>query len=389
MTGVRRGNTLSVVMLPLTECNARCRYCFVPFGGPPRRMSLDEVEHIFGELLLTMTERGYTRLDLYWQGGEILLLEPAWFVGMAALARRLFEPHGIHVEQHLQSNLLLYGPAWTSVIRDVFGGRVGTSLDVPNLHRCAAGAPVDRYEDVWLERYRQLLADGLEASPICVPNRGTLEMGPARFYHHFVVELGIRRFQINYPFPPPKATGWYLPPQELGAFMVGLLEVWLADRATSGVSISPLAALLACFETGERRGVPCVYGVNCAQHFLSIGADGDVSLCDYWVASQPDHTFGNVYRTPLSEILGAGVRNRFVARTRALLQGRCGLCPYLSLCHGGCPTRSRDETGAYAGPEQYCETHLAVFQAMESTVRGGAEEAPRAVPPDPAGEGAA
>jgi len=364
-------NTLSVIIMPVRECNARCRYCFVPPADKDRKMSLDEAGIILTQFARYMAQQGYTNLNLYWQGGEAMLLSPQWYDEMAEQARKIFDPQELTVRHHLQTNLLLYETRWAATIRNVFNGKVGTSLDYPNLYRSAPGIPVDRYEQAWLERYRQLNEDGLGASPICVPNRLTLENGPRKLYDHFVHELGIKKFQINYPFPPRRpdagresgtALDWFLPPRELGEFLSGLFKLWYTERQTSDVAISPFAALLGCFEFGEANGVPCVYGVNCSQDFLSVMADGNVSLCDYWVSSQPGHLYGNLYEQPLKDVLKSGHRHRFVARTAKLLKGKCGRCPYVSLCHGGCPTRAYNQHGELTAPDKYCETHIALLK---------------------------
>src|SRR5262245_50743414 len=128
-----RGAPLSLILLPTLECNVACDYCFedkAKIALPP-----DRLDALTTAILDYMEARGTTRAELYWQGGEVLLLGPAWFeraneaMGRAAAAR------GRSFHHSIQTNLIGYGHHWDRVLRDMFEGSLGTSMDYPNAHR--------------------------------------------------------------------------------------------------------------------------------------------------------------------------------------------------------------------------------------------------------------
>ena len=69
---------LCIIVVPTAECNADCMYCFMHHR--PLRMSLETVERLFGQALEYCLQQGHDSLTFFWQGGEILVLEPDWFL---------------------------------------------------------------------------------------------------------------------------------------------------------------------------------------------------------------------------------------------------------------------------------------------------------------------
>src|SRR6202045_5445628 len=84
--------------------------------------------------------------EIYWQGGEAMIMGPAWFADAGKLMDSAAAARGRRFTHYLQTNLISYSPTWNDVLRTMFGGSLGTSMDYPNVHRklFKGGADVPR-----------------------------------------------------------------------------------------------------------------------------------------------------------------------------------------------------------------------------------------------------
>ena len=368
------GGEFSLILLPTLGCNAACDYCFVDRRA--EALSTEGLALLARRIGEFVREAELAALTLHWQGGEVMTLSPDWFRQARDLIAAETAGTGVYVHHSLQSNMMAYDGEWGRLIREMFGGSVGTSLDYPNRYRRLEGGGPGEYNDLWAERIRQAWADGIQTGVICLPNRDTLDIGAEAFYHHVVEELGIGDFQLNTPFSGGSlntAKGDYpLDPPRLGAFLVDLARVWLERDREGVVRLGPFAEFLDRFEN-EQATLPCLFHRNCADGFLCVDPFGNVSQCDCWVASYPEYRFGNIFRgDSLAGIVRDNpVRERFVRRPAALLQREdCPDCPYLALCHGGCPVRAFTCAGDVLAKDPYCEAYLAMFRFLEKVACG-------------------
>ena len=68
----------SVILLPTAECNVACTYCFE--NKEPHRLSMLLVPLLTRQLLDHIEHEGIEECEIYWQGGEAMIMGPAWFV---------------------------------------------------------------------------------------------------------------------------------------------------------------------------------------------------------------------------------------------------------------------------------------------------------------------
>jgi radical SAM protein with 4Fe4S-binding SPASM domain len=348
---------ISLILLSTLQCNADCEYCFE--NKTTDRLTLDRLGEMIRKVLDYMVEKSLTGLNIYWQGGEAMLLPPSWYEQANDLIRREAEARGKRVSHSLQSNM----------------------LDYPNLHRKLLGQGPESYNEIWGRRVREARAAGIEVQVIAVPNQATLDIGAERFYTHFVDELGITEFQVNTPFPGGDATSAKkeLPVAEvdkLSRFYTELADVWLERGYRRGVRVGPLDALLQHF-SHEPTTLPCIWGDNCANTLVSIDARGYVAQCDCWVTSYPDYHYGNIFECDsFGDLLkNSKARQQFNERPIQLIQRDCLSCDYLSLCHGGCPVRTYTVHGTLFEKDPYCGLYKAMFGRMARAARELALEA--------------
>jgi len=326
--------------------------------------------------LLDYVEReGIEECEIYWQGGEAMIMGPAWFEEAGKIMDEAAAARGKRFTHYLQTNLISYSPAWNEVLRTMFGGSVGTSMDFPNLHRKLFKGGADAYTAIWTQRLREAQAAGLDVGVIAVLHQGSIDAGAEAFYRYYTEELGLTSFQVNTPFPggPAKKVEaeFDLDKTALAEFLAALFDIWMERGHAKGVALGPFDALIHYF-TGTPSRLPCIWKENCSNQFISIDSKGSVAQCDCWVTSYPETFFGNVFKDPdLPQMLRTSpARRKFVERPRHLVDHEdCLECRFLSICHGGCPVRAYSALGTMLAKDPYCEVYKAVFARAETHSR--------------------
>lgn len=354
---------LSVILLPTLECNAACDYCFEHKAKV--RLGLEQLPVLADRLLGHMASRRLGEATLYWQGGEVMLLGPRWFEQAHAVLGEAAARAGCTFHHSLQTNLVGWHAGWNDVVRGMFRGSLGTSMDFPNVHRRLRNGSAEGYTEVWLRAMDQVREAGFSVGVIAVLHSSSLEAGPQAFYRFFTGTAGVTDFQVNMPFPggPNEGRGT-LEPAAVSGFLLGLLREWSEQGLDAGVRLGPFAELLDHF-AGRPTRLPCLWQRNCADEFLAVDPLGRTAVCDCWVASYPEHGFGNLFESAsLGEMLGGSAgRSRFLERPRRLMEaGGCAACRWLSLCHGGCPIRTFTATGTLEAKDPYCGVYQDLFR---------------------------
>jgi radical SAM protein with 4Fe4S-binding SPASM domain len=360
----------SVILLPTAECNVACTYCFE--HKEPLKLSLRLVPRLTEALLDHIEHEGIEECEIYWQGGEAMLMGPAWFLEAGQVMDDAATARGRRFTHYLQTNLISYTPAWNDVLHRMFGGSLGTSMDFPNDHRVLFKGGPAAYTALWTQRLREAQAANIEIGVIAVLHQGSLEVGADAFYRYYTEDLGLTSFQVNTPFPggPAKAVAaeFDLDKQALADFLGLLFDIWMERGHARGVTLGPFDALIHHF-TGAPARLPCIWKENCSNQFISVDAKGTVAQCDCWVTSYPESFFGNVFRNPnLTDMLRESpARREFVERPKYLVEHEdCLECRYLSICHGGCPVRTYSALGTMLAKDPYCEVYKTIFSRAES-----------------------
>ncbi len=363
-------NQLSLILLPTNKCNVACEYCFEDKTAD--FMTHDQLALTVEKLLDHMELQRIHELIIYWQGGEVMIMQPEWFERAHELISAAAGRRGKNIGHSLQSNMIGYSAKWNRIIREMFGNNVGTSMDFPNLYRKARGHTADDYTRIWTRNIKLAREAGISVGVISIPNRETLRLGGKAFYSYFVDELGVTDFQVNTSFSGGELndakTDSILDMPALARFFVELADVWFERGYPAGVKVGPIDELLNHF-MGKVASLPCIWQQNCADDFVSIDARGHVAQCDCWVTSYPEYRFGNVFGAQsFSQLMKESkARRRFVSRPEAMIEHEtCAGCDYLSICHGGCPVRAYSITGEFFTKDPYCEVYKALFSRMET-----------------------
>lgn len=158
-------NQLSLILLPTNKCNVACEYCFEDKTAD--FMTHEQLSLTVEKMLDHMEQQRIQELIIYWQGGEVMIMQPEWFERAHELISAAAMRSGKKIGHSLQTNMIGYSAKWHRVIGEMFGNSVGTSMD--------GGCPVRAYvESIAAELSRARFARSLPVLPIRadVVNRG-------------------------------------------------------------------------------------------------------------------------------------------------------------------------------------------------------------------------
>ncbi len=363
-----RVNQLSVIFLPTQACNADCLYCFEEKS--PYIMPFSNFR-IMADMLAQYAEHNEVEtLKFYWQGGEILVLDPDWIDRAHEKLVQVSEKHKIEIVNELQTNLIGYSEKWMKLIKGMFGGGIGSSLDYPNLYRRTVGGRIEDYNDLWISKFRLLKAAGIGVGVISLPNVKTLEIGAEEYYAYYFDHIGVNGLQVNSPFaggvPNETKKEYPLDQVKYADFCIDLLNVWLERGYHKGLGIAPFGGVLDYFRTGSLGNLICGMRPSCSSEFISIDPYGNVSQCDCWVTSYPEYRFGNIFESGVDDIMSSPIRRSFHQRPMNVIQNEdCIDCEYLSICHGGCPIRAYTTYGSLNAKDPYCEANRRIYKFLK------------------------
>lgn len=365
------GGQFSLILLPTLACNAECDYCFETKSECT--LHLDQLPNVIHKVLDHMEVSQIEELCIYWQGGEVMTLPPAWFEHTHDIICEISTVRKKQISNYLQSNMIAYSEKWNRVLSEMFGNSVGSSMDFPNFHRKLKGGcgPQD-YEKIWTRNIKQAMNAGIHVGVIAIANEQTFDLGAERFYSHFVDELGIRDFQINTPFPGGPINDvkkdFLVKADRLTQFLLDLVDTWMRRGFRQGVRVGPFDSLMDYFVHGNKN-LLCIWRENCASDFVCIDPMGNVAQCDCWVTSYPGFRYGCIFDSgSLSDLLvRSAARQSFQQRPGVLVQKEdCIECDYLHLCHGGCPVRTYTFHGDLFRKDPYCNLYKQLFQTVEA-----------------------
>ena len=100
------GRVFSVILLPTSECNVACDYCFE--RKEPHRLSPTLLPLLTRRLLDHLENEHIEECEIYWQGGEAMIMGPAWFENAGEVMNRAAAERGRQFVHYLQTNLISY-----------------------------------------------------------------------------------------------------------------------------------------------------------------------------------------------------------------------------------------------------------------------------------------
>ncbi len=347
-------------------CNLRCRYCY-EFAELSKkdRMTPSRLaamyRHIAGYFDTRDRRDGVaTTVQFVWHGGEPLLVEPDFYWRTFADQREVFGPAGIEVRNSVQTNLVVLDDERIRLLADGFDG-VGVSVDFFGSQRVNL-AGRDSHVAV-LANMARLRGAGVDFGCISVLTRENLaHLDDIAAYH----DREGRHFRVLPLFDAAtkeQTAALALTVDEETAALCRLADLWLEnpDRITPPAPLVGYVAAAARAVAGaphrayySRRDLPWVILVNTNGDCYTQGEPyGD-----------PDWSIGNLFDTPLAEILAGEAFARNAEESERRQAANCLSCPMFGHCDGvpvaeaDFRARDRDAAGVLACTARPVIEHL-------------------------------
>jgi uncharacterized protein len=351
---------LFAVLLPTLGCDLSCTYCF-----EPRRAgawSLEETERVLDRVAALARTRGAPRLELYWQGGEVLTLGATYWEGAGAAAVAAGERHGVEVVQRLQTNLVGWDGRLAPLVHRRFGGVLGTSYEGTGERRMPGTGGAAAFEAAWWAALARARADGLRVGVLALVTPALLRGGPGPLLERLAAGgVAVARFAL--PFSVAAGRGLWVDAEAAGAFLVEAYRWWRRAGREAVLAVRPFAFLEAALAGRAAEGGLCTFSGCCAEEGLAVAPDGEVTLCDSFVGVGPAHA--NVLAGPILDLFERPARAEARRACAALVDEACARCRFLAVCQGGCLARSRPAPYGERR-DAYCEAYRALFSEVEA-----------------------
>ncbi len=313
-----------VVMQPTTLCNLDCSYCYLPFRGDRRPMSLPVADRVAQDVN-RWARAG--RFSVVWHGGEPLA------TGREHLGR-LMDPFDPAVEHHVQTNATLIDEAWCAFFQERHV-RVSVSVDGPEPRN---GQRVSRGHRPAYDRIERGIATlrqhGIPFSALCVVGRP--EPGLATELYEYFLDVGCDVLGINIEETEGVNTRANRFPADLvRGFWSELVSAWRRNPRMHLREVEwSLRYAAAVLDGTEDALLP-----RQLDPIPTVAYDGSVvvlspELAGFHDPRYGDFTSGNVLARPFREILTEAGGTPWVAEFERGVEACRATCPYFRFCGG-------------------------------------------------------
>jgi len=376
----RASEPLVVMAKPVGPiCNLECSYCY--YLDTARMYERPHLFRMTDDLLETYVREYIAAspgpiVHFVWHGGEPALAGLDFYRRAVELQQR-YLPEGWTCWNNLQTNGTLLDEEWCAFIADAHFD-VGLSIDgTPSLHDRfrkdhQGGGSYHRA----LDAIRRLQAHGVQPDILCTVN-ADLAREPLSVYRALRdLNTGWMQFiPIVRRAPDGGVTPDSVSPEAYGRFLSIVFNEWI-HHDLGAVGVQLFAELSSVWSGGE--ATLCWMAPTCGR-VVVLEHDGSVYACDHFVG--PDARRGNIATEHLATLVDSEVQRRFGDAKRDRLPDRCGSCPWLSACNGGCPKDRFVATDAGADGYYLCDGMRAFFAFAEPPLRSALADLRRGMPP--------
>lgn len=352
---------MNLIVKTTDGCNAVCEYCSAYHAtrtGQTRCIDLDLVRRLLDELESVLRDRPAERFTITWHGGEPLLLGPAFYEGVLAELSRRSNSFVERLSFSVQTNLVLMTDRLLAAF-DGMGARIGSSIDPFWPTRRLRGRR--DYVHEWLHAFERVRRDPTRRLG-CVFVVHHKARQSAESLYRFFRNLGVDSVRFNPLYLEGRAReqeDLAIDPLDYGRFLIDLAEVWDGDHRR--LRVLPVAEYVEDIHEARSRHRTCDNGGHCAYTHLSLSPDGTVSNCGRFCDSDVDR-FGNVWRTPLLDMLDHPRRRLLANRGPYLRLTECRSCPWWRYCGGGCPNDAYLTHQDFMKPTSWCPSRRYFFE---------------------------
>ncbi len=349
-------NKQIAVIIRITEtCNLRCRYCFVKASSFNTHLSLE----YFTVLLQDLIEAGYQHFDLFWEGGEPLLVGIPFFRQIVTIQQDIKTRYNISISNKLQTNATLITQQWIEFFQDQHF-QVGISLDgdsfINDKNRIFSNghSSFDRV----INSINLMQSKGIHVGILSVLTLENINYIPE--YYSFIKSIGVSSFKINPCFINKDLNkGMQIRPEEWGEAMIQLFNLWFDDNNPPWNA--DFSGYIKSLFLGHSTF--CMFNQKCLTGFLCLAPNGDMFPCSRLANEHSDFYLGNI-SNGLPAIL-----SKWKSLKRNFEKIGCNDCKWLDICHGGCTAYTYWMHHTINSKDYLCEGYKKLFQHISNVVQ--------------------
>lgn len=327
-------HSLVVILKATRRCNLRCTYCRAWRGDDSHDMSFEVLAEIMAQ---TLTLPSLKHVEFIWHGGEVTLLESAFFLKAMFLQSRI-KQSGTRIHNSIQTNGVRISEPLLQLFRH-YGFSVGVSIDAPrqlhdSLRLNRAGRPTWDKVRLGIEAMR---AKKLPLALLCVVGPKTVKLGAEALLKDLAA-LNVRDVGLLNMVPENgcecRATAdSFIEWREYLNFMTEVYTLW-QNRFADRLVLRELDDLHRSLQGG--RPTLCYFAGNCAGHYLTFEPDGRVAACDKYVGL-PEFDFGSLKDRSLLDLFRQSSNLKSAKSDIEDGMSEMSGCRWYGICQGGCP----------------------------------------------------
>ncbi len=316
-------------MVKVTKyCNLRCDYCYeFPHLGDKSRMRLEQLRLLFENIKRSIAELAVEDINFIWHGGEPLLVPLEFYEQLALIEKDVFGSQ-FSCKNTIQTNLTVLTARHIKFLREGFFDDIGVSFDVYGEQRIDTRGK--SRTDAVRANMQTLLDNQIEFAAIAVLTKVNLSY--VRHIYRFFDELNLHHRILAFYKSADRAQAQRhgLDFDELVGAYKEIFHEWLAsERATCVDPIDDYLHYAVRYVTGQNNDR---YDRSKSDRVFIIDVNGDVfnNIESY----EQEFCYGNLFRSPLSELMASDARGRSIALSENRMQHFCQRCPYFGSCPG-------------------------------------------------------
>ncbi len=367
---VQKHRPLTSVLVKPTgpDCNLDCIYCFYLKKDKlfPETKAHPMSAAIQEEMIRQIMQQSGDAVSISWQGGEPALMGLDFY--KRAIELELKYGHGQFVGNGFQTNGVLLDREWAGFFKK-YDWLIGLSLDgTEHIH--------DRYRmdkghrKTWQtveDKAKMLLEEGVAVNAMCCITDYSSEY--AEELYTYYKNLGMNWMQfIPVVESDPNASDLVAPfsltAEKYGHFLITLFDLWLADFK-NGAPVSSIRHFESVFHRYVGMETPdCTFMKECGAYVV-IEHNGNVYSCDFFVENR--YRLGNIRYEKIINLLNTKKQTDF-GKAKAMLPGKCRMCPWYSKCFGGCTKDRIKDPGDHHHP-RFCDSYKLFFEHADAALK--------------------
>lgn len=321
-----------------SACNLSCRYCFYEDVASHRqlhcygKMGKDVVTQLIHTIFSSLEDGD--ELLFSFQGGEPALAGLSFYQNWVACVKQ--QRKQVRVRYSFQTNGTQIDEAWCRFFLEN-QVLVGLSLDgLEPIHDQYRKKESGEGSFLQILQAKQILERYQVAYNILCTLTNPLAQHAEQVWEMLQKE-NLRHVQFTPCLAPMQETiqpEWALEPEQFARFYSRLFRLWKESfcrgRYYSIKLFDDLITLLT-----RRQATACGMIGTCHLQYV-VEADGSVFPCDFYVTDE--WKMGSVLTETVEELQQSNAAKLFLERKHPLKESAlCQDCPYLGMCHGGCP----------------------------------------------------